>query len=289
MDSDGKEGKSLSLLRWAREALKAVWEITSHDLWISWTRSASGNGRECIHENPIFTPLPRPLLFWDCEWSLHFGSGAEFMVLGNGRNTVSGVLFRRRELTEPHWVLRKTQWVLRKTRWVRFGTQIIGWEELTELAPRNSMSPEKLTEFGVWNRTPRNRIRPVSKVRIPATPWFTRFLFWDQLLPLKTVERSTASKFHFARLMPSNPPKTQASLPHSVTTLFGLAWSSPGLARSSPGLARSSPDPRPILIFLQHFGSSMSNRTKAKSTRYSRVALGVETTARLLPVRYPRL
>ena len=35
---------------------------------------------------------------------------------GNRRNTVSRVLFRRRELTEPHWVLGQTRWVLRKTR-----------------------------------------------------------------------------------------------------------------------------------------------------------------------------
>ena len=62
-------------------------------------------------------------------------SQASSTILGNGRNTVSRVLSRRRELTEPHWVLRQTQWVLRKTRWVRFGTQIIGWEELTELSP----------------------------------------------------------------------------------------------------------------------------------------------------------
>ena len=82
--------------------------------------------------------------------------------LGNGRNTVSRVLFRRRELTEPHWVLRQTRWALRKTRWVRFDTQIIGREELAEFAPRNSVSPKKLTEFGVWNRALRNRIRPVS-------------------------------------------------------------------------------------------------------------------------------
>ena len=61
-----------------------------------------------------------------------------------------------------HWVLRQTRWVLRKTRWVRFGTQIIGREELTEFAPRNSMNPKKLTKFCVWNRTLRNRIRPVS-------------------------------------------------------------------------------------------------------------------------------
>ena len=97
--------------------------------------------------------------------------------LGNGRNTVSRVLFRRRELTEPHWVLGQTQWVLRRTRWVRVYTQIIGCKELTEFAFRNSVSPDKLTEFGVWSRAPRNRIRPVSEfwplyVRERPPGWF---------------------------------------------------------------------------------------------------------------------
>ena len=41
-----------------------------------------------------------------------------------------------------HWVLRQTRWVLRSTQWVRFGTQIIGWEELTELPPRNLVRPK---------------------------------------------------------------------------------------------------------------------------------------------------
>ena len=68
-----------------------------------------------------------------------------------------------------HWVPRQTRWVLRKTRWVRFGTQIIGWKELTEFSPRNSVRPKKLAEFGVWNRTPRNRIRPVSELRLSTT------------------------------------------------------------------------------------------------------------------------
>ena len=83
--------------------------------------------------------------------------------LRNGQNTVSRVLFRRRELTEPHWVLRQTRWVLQKnsvsslwhtnsrprgTHWVR--------------SPEHSEPKKKLTEFGVWNRTLRNRIRPVS-------------------------------------------------------------------------------------------------------------------------------
>ena len=96
---------------------------------------------------------------------VHFLDGWTGLKLGNGRNTVSRALFRRRELTEPHWVLGQTRWVLQRTRWVRVYTQIIGWKELTEFASRNSVSPKKLTEFGVWNRTPRNRIRPVSDKR----------------------------------------------------------------------------------------------------------------------------
>ena len=105
------------------------------------------------------------------------GGVFEGAFLGNGRNTVSRVLLRRRELelTEPHWVLGQTRWVLRKTRWVRFGPQIIGWKELSEFAPRNSVSPKKLTEFGVWNRTPRNRIRPVSDFcKIVRLSWLWR-------------------------------------------------------------------------------------------------------------------
>ena len=73
------------------------------------------------------------------------------------------------------WALGHTRWVLRKTRWVRVYTQIIGWEELTQFAPRNSVSPKKLTEFGVWNRSLRNRIRPVSEKRCHKENVWQRF------------------------------------------------------------------------------------------------------------------
>ena len=97
--------------------------------------------------------------------------GVVFMNLGNGRKTVSRALFQRRELTEPHWVSGQTRWVLRKTRWVRFGTQIIGWEELTEFAPpRTRWGQKKLSELGVWNRALRNRIRPVSENQRAPNP-----------------------------------------------------------------------------------------------------------------------
>ena len=38
------------------------------------------------------------------------------------------------------------------------------------------MSPKKLAELGVWNRTPRNRIQPVSE--------FPNFMIWeDECMP----------------------------------------------------------------------------------------------------------
>ena len=48
----------------------------------------------------------------------------------------------------------------------------IGWEELTELSPRNSVRAKKLTEFGAWNRTLPNRIRPVSD--FPSLQWVSK-------------------------------------------------------------------------------------------------------------------
>ena len=89
--------------------------------------------------------------------------------LGRGENRKRAEICLESTVSEKrtHWVLGQTRWVLRKTRWVRSGTQIIGWEELTEFAPRNLVRAKNLTEFGVWNRTLRNRIRPVSEKRPP--------------------------------------------------------------------------------------------------------------------------
>ena len=61
--------------------------------------------------------------------------------VGNGRNTVSRVLFRRRELTEFYGKLGE---FCAKLGEVAFYTQIIGSEELTEFAPWNSgVSPKE--------------------------------------------------------------------------------------------------------------------------------------------------
>ena len=67
------------------------------------------------------------------------------LCLGNGRNTVLRVLFRKRELTENCGKLgefceKLGEYALAHKQYA---------EELTELAPRNSVSPEKLTELGV--------------------------------------------------------------------------------------------------------------------------------------------
>ena len=41
---------------------------------------------------------------WEGSWKAPVG-----VLIGNGRNAVSRVLFRRRELTEPHLVLGQTR------------------------------------------------------------------------------------------------------------------------------------------------------------------------------------
>ena len=50
-----------------------------------------------------------------------------------------------------------------------FGTQIAGWEELTELSPRNSVRANKLTELGVWSRAQRDFYKTNSGP--PRYPW----------------------------------------------------------------------------------------------------------------------
>ena len=84
-----------------------------------------------------------------------------------------------------HWVLQQARWVLRKTRWVRFGTQIIGWEELAELSPCNCRwGAKKFTEFGVWSHALRNRIGPVSKKNGQVCgSWFNLALTKVQFAP----------------------------------------------------------------------------------------------------------
>ena len=61
-----------------------------------------------------------------------------------------------------HWVLRQTRLALPKNS-VSSHLHTNNRLELTEFAPRNSVSPENLTELCVWNSTPRNCIQPVSE------------------------------------------------------------------------------------------------------------------------------
>ena len=46
---------------------------------------------------------------------------------------------------------------------------IIGWKDFTELSPRDSARPKKITDLGVWNRALRNRrgpfLRPSASLR----------------------------------------------------------------------------------------------------------------------------
>ena len=68
----------------------------------------------------LFMTFCKVLLWIEKETKIHksqevWQDVVKYRKLGNGRNTVSRVLMRRRELTEPHWVLGQTWWVLRKT------------------------------------------------------------------------------------------------------------------------------------------------------------------------------
>ena len=133
------------------------------------------------HKQRLWKIIKAP--FWKGLWfyiNAVYGFGPQNHKQNHKRFWLSGgtggILFREYCFgRETHWVLRQTRWVLPKTRWVRFGTQIIAWKELTEFAPRNSVSRKKLTEFGVWNRTPRNRIRPVSDFWGACLKWWKQF------------------------------------------------------------------------------------------------------------------
>ena len=111
-------------------------------------------------ENFIFIVVsPSLTIVGNPKWNKFAKDNRRFALKkGNRPSTVSRVLFGKRE----------TRCVLQRTRWVHFGAQIIGWEELTEFPARNSVKATKLTELRIWNRTLRNRSRPVSEFYFPG-------------------------------------------------------------------------------------------------------------------------
>ena len=78
-------------------------------------------------------------------------------------------LSRKRELTEFCVKLAEFCEKLGKLA----ATPKIGWEELTDFSPRNSVRAKKLTELDARNRILRNRIRPVSGdwAKTPGKTW----------------------------------------------------------------------------------------------------------------------
>ena len=78
--------------------------------------------------------------------------------VGSRRNTVSRVLFRRKELTEPHWVvLQQARWVLRK----KLGEFALAHKKLAE---RNSLSSLPGTR---WAQ--KNSLSSVFETVLPET------------------------------------------------------------------------------------------------------------------------
>ena len=135
--------------------------------------------------------------------------------LGNGRSTVSRVLFQRRELTEPHWVLGQTRWVLRKkTRWVRFAPQGTHWA-----LSQDSVRANKRTDLKPYSPKPYSaRLRSL-------------LLSVHQCVPAVLAELSCAD-FIFYRL---------AGLPQPSLTVILLkaSWHNKGVSHRFEGLLTS--------------------------------------------------
>ena len=113
---------------------------------------------------------------------------------------------RRKNCVESTGSEERAHWVLRETRWVRLGTKIIGWEELTELSPRNSVRTKKLTELSVLSET---EIRHV-------------FLFFPKTILLNNALDPTRSR--------DNPGKL-FMLMGSFAPIFCNATRGPGIWR----------------------------------------------------------
>ena len=123
----------------------------------------------------------------------------------------------------------QTRWVLPKTRWVRFGTQIIGREELTELSSQNSVRTQKLTELGVWNHAP-------LRIFLGHCLTSKRYLYFSGYF--KEPQRRPCKNGHFqgfllvlrllclVRLSPQNlrtrPPPRGVNIPKTGKEGFGV-------------------------------------------------------------------
>ena len=96
---------------------------------------------------------------------------SKIVWIGNGRNTVLRVLFRKRELNE---FLGKLGEFCEKLGEFAFAHKSKAERNSLSSAPRTRWGPKnnKLTELSVWNCALRSRIRPVSEwncliVRVP--------------------------------------------------------------------------------------------------------------------------
>ena len=112
--------------------LKRALTMPAFDLLLTYDWKTVGTRRACsCNEEPLLKATPR--------------KRAEHCY------TVSRVLFRKRQLTEFRGKL--GGFCDKLGEFAKFGTPIIGWKELTELAAWNSVRAKKLTEFGVcWPR-----------------------------------------------------------------------------------------------------------------------------------------
>ena len=82
--------------------------------------------------------------------------------------------------------------------------------------PGTQWAPKKLTEFAVWNRTPRNRIRPVSDKRV-----FSKRVVLADVPPERKPERG------YIRMFPKNENRNEGTFACSPGTKTGTRACSP--------------------------------------------------------------
>ena len=166
-----RKGRRRERFKFSGNPFRAVpWNMLNYGVWSWKVNLCLGKAGEITEKQGSSPRLSGDQGFSRfCVWgSCHPPPNmVHFFLNLKGQETLSceetgGLLSREYDFGEENSLsltefLGQTRWVLRKTRWVRFVAQIVGRDELTKLSPRNSVRAKKLTEFGVWNRTLRNR------------------------------------------------------------------------------------------------------------------------------------
>ena len=149
----GQRWLGMSIPIWSEEQRIDEQAATTQGNIVSKIFESPEPGR-CFRAFPSFAFRGQTMRDWICVKGLDLQCGpskTSVITQTGGKNRVPQIC-RPSETSKRH-LKRQQPWNdAKKTRWVCIGTQIIGWEELTELCPQNSMRAKNLTRLGVWNR-----------------------------------------------------------------------------------------------------------------------------------------